>query len=931
MKLNDVKAKYEQNKARRVKESRREVAESSDMAKYLATDGSGRYFVLTYPLGSGSNPQHLKKMLDKKAQKLGFDHYDVVASWSGNIDDAIAHAEEVAANHADRKDEFPAQYYGELKKAKKLKQAKDIISNNQIEEARDPHDVIRGFLDQKKKRDERGGKLYAERELEKLAQEYQGTMAGMGHRDESDILDDMERIANKYGLNVEDYLEESQTNEAGNTRRMKRDPWVPDTPTPKEFYSKKTGKLVKNQKYWDWIEQEKKKASKVNEADVVDFSSFAGMYHNGAHFAFTDPKTGESYYIYATGDKPRKYYANGKEISWDDLKRLVGRQRVRPIQGKPPVEQNTNGESQVNEIFGFGKKLSKKERHNYYVEGFEDWIKYAYGITKEEPEPPYDPRGSKIEYEKYDAYTDGKRDGALDVYHPDDFEKYFARSKEEADEYRTHMTPEKYHEIHASALGESLPPHLAKFVDPKTGDFTKDAQKRLGKDGKSRLLKKKHKPAKDVTPKGYGPDESIEEDEDPCWDGYRQLGMKKKNGREVPNCVPENEDLDEDRTWANSRAVRGNKAPYNPGVTRLERTITLEPEEIQRVKKALWSVPGIDMKVRGDQVTFKTAKIKTLAKILNKVIDFDATDVGSVLDVPAEIGPLESKVAKSFDEAGNKPVDKQIFGMGDSRTAKELKNQIRNLSDSQLRKWAKDTNKSGSRVKRMQDKLIKSELRRRNMTLVSLDEAEVGDKVKYRNIKSKRNKTGTVRKVSKDKHGGKKYELDGGKIVYDQDLEEFNGAQQTSIQVAYDGETIPVDSESWNQTPPAHQILAWLKTQGRNYWNELSEFELRQVARDLSQRGVAKVDGYTFRINSTPLRPMGEKSAVAEKEGGMSDAERKAYNRKHGSNLKRAQPSGGKRRTSYCARSKGQMDDHNIDCRKTPDKPICKSRRDWNC
>ena len=26
---------------------------------------------------------------------------------------------------------------------------------------------------------------------------------------------------------------------------------------------------------------------------------------------------------------------------------------------------------------------------------------------------------------------------------------------------------------------------------------------------------------------------------DPCWVGYKQLGMKKKNGKMVPNCVPE--------------------------------------------------------------------------------------------------------------------------------------------------------------------------------------------------------------------------------------------------------------------------------------------------------------------------------------------------------------------------------------------------------
>ena len=26
---------------------------------------------------------------------------------------------------------------------------------------------------------------------------------------------------------------------------------------------------------------------------------------------------------------------------------------------------------------------------------------------------------------------------------------------------------------------------------------------------------------------------------DPCWDGYKQIGMKTKKGKKVPNCVPE--------------------------------------------------------------------------------------------------------------------------------------------------------------------------------------------------------------------------------------------------------------------------------------------------------------------------------------------------------------------------------------------------------
>ncbi len=25
--------------------------------------------------------------------------------------------------------------------------------------------------------------------------------------------------------------------------------------------------------------------------------------------------------------------------------------------------------------------------------------------------------------------------------------------------------------------------------------------------------------------------------DDPCWKGYKQVGMKEKNGKQVPNCV----------------------------------------------------------------------------------------------------------------------------------------------------------------------------------------------------------------------------------------------------------------------------------------------------------------------------------------------------------------------------------------------------------
>jgi hypothetical protein len=75
-----------------------------------------------------------------------------------------------------------------------------------------------------------------------------------------------------------------------------------------------------------------------------------------------------------------------------------------------------------------------------------------------------------------------------------------------------------------------------------------------------------------------------------------------------------------------------------------------------------------------------------------------------------------------------------------------------------------------------------------------------------------------------------------------------------------------------------------------------------------------------------------------DKTDGMSQKAVNAYKRENpGSKLKTAvtekNPGGkrAKRRKSFCARSKGQQDMHNIDCSKTPDKAICKARKRWRC
>ena len=82
-----------------------------------------------------------------------------------------------------------------------------------------------------------------------------------------------------------------------------------------------------------------------------------------------------------------------------------------------------------------------------------------------------------------------------------------------------------------------------------------------------------------------------------------------------------------------------------------------------------------------------------------------------------------------------------------------------------------------------------------------------------------------------------------------------------------------------------------------------------------------------------------QKVNKSDKTDGMSPAAVKAYRRENpGSKLKTAvtgDPKPGskdaKRRKSFCSRSKGQQDMHNIECSKDPDKAICKARRRWKC
>jgi hypothetical protein len=74
----------------------------------------------------------------------------------------------------------------------------------------------------------------------------------------------------------------------------------------------------------------------------------------------------------------------------------------------------------------------------------------------------------------------------------------------------------------------------------------------------------------------YGQNEArIAEDANPCWKGYKQIGMKDKGGKQVPNCVP-NESI----TEANGRGF----ATIQKDIAKVVDTIQYELEKYKSNK-----------------------------------------------------------------------------------------------------------------------------------------------------------------------------------------------------------------------------------------------------------------------------------------------------------------------------------------------------------
>lgn len=129
--------------------------------------------------------------------------------------------------------------------------------------------------------------------------------------------------------------------------------------------------------------------------------------------------------------------------------------------------------------------------------------------------------------------------------------------------------------------------------------------------------------------------------DDPCWKGYVQVGMKKKDGKEVPNCVPK-EGVDEKKDthktkdgrtakkglWynINQKKKRG-EAPAKKGDPDYPKTLNIESIEEKAVSKAQQKFMGmVRAKQKGEMDDASPEVSKAAASMSKKdVKDFAKT------------------------------------------------------------------------------------------------------------------------------------------------------------------------------------------------------------------------------------------------------------------------------------------------------------------
>ena len=274
-----------------------------------------------------------------------------------------------------------------------------------------------------------------------------------------------------------------------------------------------------------WYDKMTKRANQKEEVELDEVSlGKLVRYKRGAEKSHGDA-TWETKFTKSMGDdpSPSKALARKREkgIALAD-KKMKGKAKVNASMPKNAYMEET----QIDEI---SKELANRYRKRAHAS-------YTYAAGKREDDRFHERAGKDMtdvfgkpkfkdrpESEKAkDEKTIGKRLKGLTMAHK--------RLKEE-----------KIDEVSAG-----LASRAAHHAYVKSDKMKKDAQKEPDMYSYVQAFHKGEKKNKQGIKFAKYAANKMEEDKDPCWKGYEMVGMKKKGGRQVPNCVPvKEEQIDE--------------------------------------------------------------------------------------------------------------------------------------------------------------------------------------------------------------------------------------------------------------------------------------------------------------------------------------------------------------------------------------------------
>ena len=405
------------------------------------------------------------------------------------------------------------------------------------------------------------------------------------------------------------------------------------------------------------------------------------------------------------------------------------------------------------------------------------------------------------------------------------------------------------------------------------------------------------------------------QEEDPCWKGYTQVGMKKKAGKPVPNCVPskgvpkakgnKKEDVNERADFwhpdpEQDRKLGGpgaNQRAREDGVASKSTFTTKSNNKLRPGESYMQFAKRKQAEKMKEDVTIEDANGNTFAEVVDLIkpepIKGFKQQVSETTRLQSETGNI---LAVILSWRGKSYSIRMFFPQTGMPSRKDVTDEIQKIyPGSQVLQYNVSSLQPGMPLIQVVNSKSKNYL----LNNKTIGEETIEEGMNIKDFKANRKK---------------------------------NERRAASVDAEKRGHVDRTWGSGRKYTPDEAKSR-------RSNMSDLDRSQRYRVANDPD----SEHDNYPADKTKNPKKirkqtAMGESAAWQRKEGksqsgGLNEKGRKSYERENpGSDLKAPQPEGGSRRDSFCARMKGMK--KKLTSAKTandPDSRINKSLRAWNC